>query len=136
MLKKYLIRLKTKSQNWLTHCKDDRNGDKIPFFGEFCVVPRIRGDKKPLRKDCVNFEVKGLRKAVSLSEEPTDPAMDQGSSVTLHVLRRHTEGVVSQEWRRYWMDGSDSDDGDGNNKVYVCCWTKAKHRPVPAVTFI
>jgi hypothetical protein len=84
----------------------------------------------------VNSEAKGLRTAVSLTEEHVDPNMDQGNTVTLNVLLSLADGVVSHRWRRYRMEGSDSDDGDRTSEVSLGYWVDSKRRSVPAVIFL
>ena len=68
--------------------------------------------------------------------KPTDPEMDQGARITVHALRIRAEGVVSEEWRPNWMDGSDCDDGDQHSEAYLGNEIEDKPRPVPAVIFI
>ena len=84
----------------------------------------------------MNSEVRGLRTALSLTEEHVDPSMDQGNTVTFNVLLSPTEGGVSHNWRQYGMEGSDGDDGDRTSEVSLGYWIDSKRRSVPAVIFL
>jgi len=63
--------------------------------------------------------------------------MDQENRVTVYALRIRAEGVVSEEWRPNWMEGSDCDDGDQHSGD--CASGKridGKLRSIPTVPFI
>jgi len=65
------------------------------------------------------FVLKELQKTVLALRKLTDPEMDQEAGTTVHVLRIHAEGVVSEERRPNWMEGSDCDDGDQHSGDYA-----------------
>ena len=98
--------------------------------GSSSFLDSLRWTKKPLRKDCVNVEFKGLRRAVSLSSGFADPEMDQSAGVTIYGLLVHDENALLREWRPSWMDGSDDDDGDCYSEAYNDHWTSQKHIPI------
>jgi hypothetical protein len=100
-------------------------------------LSKSSNDKKPLRAVVYKILVhKELQKAVLTLRKPTDPEMDQETRVTVHALRIRAEGVVSEEWRQNWMEGSDCDDGDQRSEAYLGKKIEGKPRPVPAVLFI
>ena len=79
---------------------------------------------------------KELQKAVLTLRKPTDPEMDQENRITVHALRIRAEGVVSEEWRPNWMDGSDCDDGDQHSEAYLGNEIEGEPRPVPTIIFL
>jgi hypothetical protein len=104
--------------------------------GSSLFLDSLRSIKKPLRKDCVNFDFKGLRRAVSLSRGFADPEMDQRVGVTIHGLLVHDENALFTEWRPSWVDGSDDDDGECRSEAYKGQWTSQERIPISDVLLI
>jgi len=78
---------------------------------------------------------KELKKAVSALRKLTDPETDQ-ARITVRPLQIRAEGIVSEERRPNWMEGSDCDDEDQRSEAYLGNKIEGKPRPVPAVIFI
>jgi hypothetical protein len=100
-------------------------------------LARTHDDKKPLR--VVVYKVlmhKELQKAVSVLRKLTDPETDQEAQIAVHTLQIRAEGIVSEDRKQNWMEGSDCDDGDQRSETYLGKKIEGKPRSIPAVLFV
>ena len=79
---------------------------------------------------------KELQKEVLALRKLTDPETDQEARITVHTLQIRAEGIVSEERRPNWMEGSDCDDTNQHSEAYLGNEIEVKPRPVPPVIFI
>ena len=65
-----------------------------------------------------------------------DPEMDQELYTLGCMLHTHANGMITEQGRLSWMDGSESDDEDQHSRNHVNKEAESQPRPVPFIVFI